>query len=72
MDSETVVIKIRLNGVELATEVRTLHDLVAAGPFGGGRIATAVNGRFVPAAERASTVLAAGDKVEVVSPRQGG
>ncbi len=40
------------------------HDAVA--------VATAVNGSFVPVARRAATALAPGDRVEVVSPRQGG
>jgi len=40
--------------------------------FGGRKIATAVNGRFVPAAARQTTTLADGDRVEVVAPMQGG
>ena len=35
-------------------------------------VATAVNGRFVAAALRASTPLNAGDRVEVLAPMQGG
>jgi sulfur carrier protein len=35
-------------------------------------VATAVNGRFVAVAERAATPLAAGDRVEVLAPMQGG
>lgn len=35
-------------------------------------VATALNGRFVPSAERASTPLRAGDRVEVLAPMQGG
>ena len=40
--------------------------------FGGRRIATAVNGRFVAAAARPATRLAEGDRIEVVAPLQGG
>ena len=40
--------------------------------FGGRKIATAVNGRFVAAAARPRTELADGDKIEVVAPMQGG
>jgi len=40
--------------------------------FGGRKIATAVNGRFVAAAARPSTTLADGDRIEVVAPMQGG
>ena len=40
--------------------------------YGGKKIATAVNGRFVAAAMRPDLKLADGDKVEVVAPMQGG
>jgi sulfur carrier protein len=40
--------------------------------FGGRKIATAVNGRFVAAAARPKTALTEGDRVEVVAPMQGG
>ncbi len=35
-------------------------------------IATAINGHFVAAAARPSTVLAEGDELEIVAPMQGG
>lgn len=35
-------------------------------------VATALNGEFVPARKRAATPLREGDRIEVVSPRQGG
>ena len=40
--------------------------------YGGRKIATAVNGRFVAAPARPVTSLADGDRVEVVAPMQGG
>ena len=40
--------------------------------FGGRKIATAVNGRFVAATARPGTKLADGDRIEVVAPMQGG
>ena len=40
--------------------------------FAGRKVATAVNGRFVPAPARAATALNDGDKLEVVAPMQGG
>ena len=40
--------------------------------YGGRKIATAVNGRFVAATARPRTELADGDKIEVVAPMQGG
>lgn len=40
--------------------------------WGEARVATALNGRFVPVAERAHTALSAGDRLEVLSAMQGG
>ena len=40
--------------------------------YGGKKVATAVNGRFVPAPARAATELKDGDQIEVVAPMQGG
>lgn len=40
--------------------------------FTEAAIATAVNGEFVPAAARAAATLAEGDRLEVLSPMQGG
>ena len=54
--------------VDAATLAAALESL----GFGGRKIATAVNGRFVSAAARPRTELADGDKVEVVAPMQGG
>lgn len=61
-----------VNGESTATKSRSLAGLIAERDLVGARIATAVNGRFVPEAERAATQLAPGDRVEIVSPRQGG
>jgi sulfur carrier protein len=41
----------------------TLADLVAQTGHEAARVATSVNGHFVPRAERAGRVLQAGDKV---------
>ena len=57
-----------VHDVEAATLAVALDSL----GFGGRKIATAVNGRFVAAAARPSTQLADGDRVEVVAPMQGG
>jgi len=40
--------------------------------YGGKKIATAVNGQFVPAPARQTVKLTEGDKIEVVAPMQGG
>jgi sulfur carrier protein len=63
---------ILLNGEPVETEARTLAELVTGQGFAGTAVATAVNGAFVPREARAATQLAAGDKVEIVAPRQGG
>ena len=54
--------------VDAATLAAALDSL----GFGGRKIATAVNGRFVAAAARQSMKLADGDRIEVVAPMQGG
>jgi sulfur carrier protein len=65
-------LKITVNGEERQTEARTLDELCRELGFGEARVATARNGEFVPASARSSAALANGDKVEVLSPRQGG
>ncbi len=40
--------------------------------WGEARVATALNGAFVPKAARAQTVLQDGDRLEVLAPMQGG
>jgi sulfur carrier protein len=40
--------------------------------FGGAVVATALNGEFVATSARGDTLLAEGDRVEVLAPMQGG
>jgi len=54
------------------TEACTLHELCADLGLDEAKIATAVNGSFVAASERASRKLAPADQIEIVAPRQGG
>jgi sulfur carrier protein len=61
-----------VNGEPADTVARTLAELVAQMGLAENAVATALNGEFVARAERARTQLAAGDKVEIVAPRQGG
>jgi sulfur carrier protein len=63
---------IQLNGEQVETEARTLAELVADQGHAETAVATAVNGDFVPRQERAANLLAEGDRVEIVAPRQGG
>lgn len=61
-----------VNGRRVVTASRTLAALLEERELAGAKVATAVNGRFVPEAGRATTQLNAGDRVEIVSARQGG
>ena len=64
--------RVLLNGEPLATDARNLDELCARLGFAEAKIATAVNGSFVAAAERGVTPLAEADAIEIVAPRQGG
>jgi len=61
-----------LNGERTATDARTLAALVASLGFAETQVATALNGDFVPKGRRTATQLRAGDRVEILAPRQGG
>ena len=64
--------KISVNGKPTETSAATLADLLAELGKADAKIAAALNEGFVPAAQRANTDLADGDRVEIVAPRQGG
>lgn len=61
-----------VNGETRESRAETLAELIATQGFGQERIATAVNGAFVPVRARASRRLEAGDRIEILSARQGG
>ncbi|MEM8776281.1 MAG: sulfur carrier protein ThiS [Pseudomonadota bacterium] len=63
--------QIMLNGVLCDTQAETLTALLVQEGF-SGRVATAVNEEFVPAALRDEQSLKDGDRVEVLAPMQGG
>jgi sulfur carrier protein len=62
---------ITLNGAAVSTDVETVAALLVEQGF-AGKVATAVNGTFVPERARAATKLTEGDSIEVVTARQGG
>jgi sulfur carrier protein len=64
--------RIEVNGEAREVEPGTLAEVLEALGFGAARVASAVTGAFVPAGARATTVLAPGDRVEVLAPMQGG
>lgn len=70
MQSETV--ELFVNGVSRSLDAQTLADVVLREGLEGFKVATAVNGRFIPVTERSTTVLSSGDTIEIVSARQGG
>lgn len=63
---------VTVNGEICDTTAVTLDRLLSDLGYGGRKIATARNGEFVPEAQRATTELASGDRIEIVAPRQGG
>ena len=64
--------QIFVNGDRHEVETGTLALALTALGYGGKKVATAVNGRFVPAPARAATELKNDDQIEVVAPMQGG
>lgn len=70
MRSQTI--SLTVNGALRETRAETLAELLAAEDLGGTRVATAVNGAFVPARSRESWRLEADDRIEILSARQGG
>ena len=61
-----------MNGEAQETQKRTLAELCAALGYADAKIATALNGSFIPASRRESLLLHEDDRVEIVAPRQGG
>lgn len=64
--------EIIVNGQPLATAARTLADLIDEQGFADAKVATAVNGDFVAERLRAGTSLETGDRIEILTVRQGG
>jgi sulfur carrier protein len=61
-----------VNGLAATSSARTLLALLIDLGYGNDKVATAHNGTFVPEGARATTELASGDRIEILSPRQGG
>jgi sulfur carrier protein len=71
-DAGIRTLAIVVNGAPVETKAASLAELLAEIGLGEARVATARNGEFVAAAARAGTAIVAGDRIEVVSARQGG
>ena len=64
--------KISINGVLTSVTENNLETVLDEAGYGEMRIATALNGIFVPVERRAEFQIEEGDQLEVVTPRQGG
>lgn len=64
--------KIEVNGEAREVAASQLDAVLAELGWGEAKVATALNGTFVPAAARSATTLGDGDRLEVLSAMQGG
>ncbi len=64
--------KIEVNGETRELAATHLAQALAELGWGEARVATALNGSFVPAAVRDATELSPGDRLEVLTAMQGG
>jgi len=69
---ETSTTTLIVNGAAHTTTARTLAQWVEAQGLAGDTLATAVNGAFVPRAQRAQSLLAEGDAIVTFQPIEGG
>jgi sulfur carrier protein len=65
-------VTVLVNGERQTLAAQTVGQAIEELGFGAAKVATALNGAFVPATGRASAPLADGDRLEIVSARQGG
>jgi sulfur carrier protein len=61
-----------VNGEPQDVPAATLAEAVQSLDLAEAKVATALNGEFVPARARASTPVQDGDRIEILAPRQGG
>ncbi|MBD3838094.1 sulfur carrier protein ThiS [Brevundimonas sp.] len=61
-----------VNGETVESAAATLADLLTVLEYEGEWLATAVNGELVHREDRSACRLAAGDRIEILSPMQGG
>ena len=64
--------RITVNGEERDVAAATLEAALTELGYGSLRVATAVDGDFVPAGRRGARALAEGSAVEILAPMQGG
>ena len=61
-----------VNGESQEVSAATLAEALQSLDLAEAKVATALNGEFVPARARAATLVKDGDRIEIVAPRQGG
>ena len=66
--SKTLLVNGESREIDAATLAQTLYAL----DYGEAKVATALNGEFVPARLREVTPVKDGDRIEILAPRQGG
>jgi sulfur carrier protein len=64
--------RIEVNGEGRDLRASTVAEALAELGWADARVATALNGDFLPAAARADMGLREGDRLEVLAPMQGG
>ena len=64
--------KLTINGEDHQTDISVLSELLISLEYEGDWLATAVNGELVHREERPGFVLSDRDRVEILSPMQGG
>ncbi|MEK1929659.1 MAG: sulfur carrier protein ThiS [Pararhizobium sp.] len=64
--------KLTINGEDHQTDISVLSELLVALDYEGDWLATAVNGELVHREDRRGFVLADRDRIEILSPMQGG
>lgn len=64
--------KLTVNGEAVELEAASLSDLLSKLDYEGDWLATAINGELVHREERSAHPLKEGDRIEILSPMQGG
>jgi sulfur carrier protein len=70
--AKATVLGLTVNGARMDVAAASMAELLIAAGYAGTRVATALNGDFVPERARAETKLKSGDRIEILTPRQGG
>lgn len=64
--------RIEVNGTQREVRGDTVAAALAELGYEGAKVATALNGQFVPGTGRADQRLQPGDRLEILAPMQGG